>query len=190
MADSPRIQELRRRVHQDPASLAFAPLAEELRRAGRAQEAVSLCQNGLAHHPEYVSARATLGRALLDLGDVEEAFLELSAVLATAPENLIALRGVAEVHHRRGELGEAVAAYRRARAVAPQDVDLEQAIATLERSTPAVPAAPEAPAMEARTVTAPPVSAAHEEGRRQVRGLQKFLDQILADRARRPAARA
>jgi cellulose synthase operon protein C len=190
VADSPRIQELRRRVQQDPASLAFAPLAEELRRAGRAQEAVTLCQNGLAHHPEYVSARATLGRALLDLGEVESAFLELSAVLSTAPENLIALRGVAEVHHRRGELAEAVAAYRRARAVAPQDADLEQAIATLERSKPAGPAAPETAGTQTRTLAAPPVDTTHEEDRRQVRGLQKFLDQILADRARRPAARA
>ena len=40
MEDSPRIQELRRRIQQDPASLSFAPLAEELRRAGRIQDAI------------------------------------------------------------------------------------------------------------------------------------------------------
>ena len=188
MADSPRIQELRRRVHQDPASLAFAPLAEELRRAGRAQEAVALCQNGLAHHPEYVSARATLGRALLDLGEIDDALLELSAVLNAAPENLIALRGVAEVHHRRGELAEALESYRRARALAPQDADIEQAIEALERSMPAA-ATPATPVAAARTVTAPADHAA-EEQRDQVRRLQTFLDRILADRARRPAARA
>ena len=35
MADSQRIDDLRRRVPKDPASIAFAQLAEELRRAGR-----------------------------------------------------------------------------------------------------------------------------------------------------------
>jgi hypothetical protein len=53
-----------------------------------------------------VSARATLGRALLDLGEIDDALFELQAVLSAAPENLMALRGIAEVHHRRGELTE------------------------------------------------------------------------------------
>jgi len=189
VADSPRIQELRRRVHQDPASLAFAPLAEELRRAGRAREAVTLCQNGLAHHPEYVSARATLGRALLDLGEIDDALFELQAVLSAAPQNLMALRGIADVHHRRGELPEALDAYRRARALAPQDADLEQAIEKLERSMPVAPAAQKStPASRATTPAA--IDPGEDQQRGQLRSLQKFLDQILADRARRPTARA
>jgi tetratricopeptide (TPR) repeat protein len=103
VADGPRIDDLRRRIQEDPASLAFAPLAEELRRAGRAREAVSVCRSGLAIHPEYLSARATLGRALLDLGQLDDAFVELTAVLAAAPDHLSALKGVAEIRRRRGE---------------------------------------------------------------------------------------
>jgi tetratricopeptide (TPR) repeat protein len=103
VADSPRIEDLRRRIQEDPASLAFAPLAEELRRAGRAQEAIRVCRTGLALHPEYLSARATLGRALLDLGQLDEALAELTAVLAAAPEHLSAIRGIAEIHRLRGE---------------------------------------------------------------------------------------
>ena len=95
MADSPRIQELRRRIQQDPASLSFAPLAEELRRAGRLQDAIDTCRAGLAIHPAYVSARATLGRALLDQGALDEALTELTTVLAVAPENLAALQALA-----------------------------------------------------------------------------------------------
>jgi tetratricopeptide (TPR) repeat protein len=94
---------LRRRIQQDPASLAFAPLAEELRRAGRLDEAVQICRAGLALHPEYTTARATLGRALIDKGDLDAALTELSAVLAAAPDHLSALKGVAEIHARRGE---------------------------------------------------------------------------------------
>ena len=71
IADSPRIQELRRRVHEDPASIAFAQLAEEYRRAGRFEEAVEVCRAGLTRHPSYLSARVTLGRALIELGELE-----------------------------------------------------------------------------------------------------------------------
>ena len=103
MADSPRIAELKRRVQSDPASIAFAALAEEYRRAGRHEEAIATCRHGLQRHPSYISAHVTLGRALLEMGDFEEAKTELELVLSVAPENLAAIRGLAEIHHRRGE---------------------------------------------------------------------------------------
>jgi tetratricopeptide (TPR) repeat protein len=102
MADSVRIEELRRRVQLDPASIAFAALAEEYRRAGRFEEAVATCEAGLQRHPAYLSARVTLGRALLEMGRLEDARDELEHVLRIAPENLAAIRGLAEIHHRRG----------------------------------------------------------------------------------------
>jgi tetratricopeptide (TPR) repeat protein len=102
MADSVHIEELRRRVQLDPASIAFAALAEEYRRAGRFEEAVATCEAGLQRHPAYLSARVTLGRALLEMGRLEDARDELEHVLRIAPENLAAIRGLAEIHHRRG----------------------------------------------------------------------------------------
>ena len=53
--------------------MAFAQLAEECRRAGANDEAVGICRAGLAHHPDYLSARVTLGRALIELGRLDEA---------------------------------------------------------------------------------------------------------------------
>ena len=100
MADSSRIEELRRRVHLDPASIAFAALAEEYRRAGRFEDAIATCEAGLQRHPAYLSARVTLGRSLLGLGRVEEARHQLEHVLRVAPENLAAIRGLAEIHDR------------------------------------------------------------------------------------------
>jgi tetratricopeptide (TPR) repeat protein len=106
MADSPRIEELRRRVQQDPASIAFATLAEEYRRAGLYDDAIAVCRAGLHRHPSYISAHVTLGRALLEVGEFEEAREELELVLRVAPENLAAIRGLAEIHHRRGDATE------------------------------------------------------------------------------------
>ena len=103
MADTPRIEELKRRVQSDPASIAFAALAEEYRRAGRFEEAIAACTAGLVRHPAYLSAHVTLGRALLEVGRFEDAREELEHVLRLAPENLAAIRGLAEIHHRRGD---------------------------------------------------------------------------------------
>ena len=98
MSDNPRIEQLRRRVRSDPASIAFAALAEEYRREGRYAEAIEICRVGLQRHPAYLSARVTLGRALIGAGDVEAARLELEAVLRVAPENLSAIRAMAEIY--------------------------------------------------------------------------------------------
>jgi tetratricopeptide (TPR) repeat protein len=106
VTESPRIEELRRRVQKDPTSIAFAQLAEEHRRVGDYQEAVNVCRSGLARHPSYLSARVTLGRALMELEEFGDAQAELEAVLDLAPDNLAAIRALAEIHQRRGDTGE------------------------------------------------------------------------------------
>lgn len=100
MSGSARIDDLRRRIQLDPASIAFAALGEEYRRAGRYEEAIATCRSGLRRHPAYLSARVTLGRALIDTGRYDEARGELEYVLQSAPENLAAIRGLAEIHDR------------------------------------------------------------------------------------------
>jgi tetratricopeptide (TPR) repeat protein len=133
MADSQRIEDLRRRVQKDPASIAFAQLAEECRRAGNFQESVDVCRAGLELHPGYLSARVTLGRALIELNDLDTALAELEYVLKSAPENLAAIRGVAEIHHRQGSFTLALAQYRAALALARNDPDLQRTVDELAR---------------------------------------------------------
>ena len=142
MADNQRIEDLRRRVQKDPASIAFAQLAEECRRAEQYQEAVDTCRAGLALHPGYLSARVTLGRALIELDQLDDAQTELELVLASAPENLAAIRGLAEIFHRRGSLVEALRQYRAALALARNDPDLERTVTELARTVEPKPAAP------------------------------------------------
>ena len=140
MADNPRIEELRRRVQKDPASIAFAQLAEEYRRAGSNEEAIAICRTGLETHPGYLSARVTLGRALIEVSDLDAAEVELGLVLQQAPENLSAVRGLAEIYHRRGDLSQALAFYQEALGLAPHDPDLEQVVNELSRTlSPAPP---------------------------------------------------
>jgi tetratricopeptide (TPR) repeat protein len=143
MAENPRIEELRRRVQADPASIAFAALAEEFRRIGRFEDAIETCRAGLQRHPAYLSARVTLGRALIETGEYDAAREELETVLRSAPENLAAIRGIAQIHERLGhstELHPDLAAMMQPQATQPIK------IASPPPAPPPAPPAPPAPA--------------------------------------------
>jgi tetratricopeptide (TPR) repeat protein len=131
--ESPRIAELRRRVEADPSSIAFAQLAEEYRRAGNHEAAEQCCRTGLTRHPGYLSARVTLGRTLIELNKLDEAEQELDFVLKSAPDNLSAIRGMAEIHQRRGHLESSLDYYRRALPLARQDPEIEENVRRLRR---------------------------------------------------------
>jgi len=92
----------------DPASIAFAALAEEYRRAGLFEEAIATCTGGLKRHPSYLSAHVTLGRALLQSGRIDDAREALELVLRASPENLAAIQALAEIERRGAANHEAI----------------------------------------------------------------------------------
>ncbi len=181
MTVSARIEDLRRRVQKDPASIAFAQLAEECRRAGQIQEAIDVCRSGLAIHPGYLSARVTLGRALIELNQLDDALHELQMVLQSAPENLAAIRGVAEVAFRRGAHAQALVHYRTALALAKNDPELQERVTTLDRMTS--PSASEPQGLPAFTTASPEADGAH----RMIAVLEQWLGAIHVTRAERHA---
>jgi tetratricopeptide (TPR) repeat protein len=199
VVDLSRIEELRRRIHRDPASIAFAQLGEEYRRAGRFEDAIEACRAGLAYHPGYLSAYVTLGRALIEAGDLAAAADALTRVHAAAPDNLAAIKGLADIRHRLGECQASLALYRRALELAPDDPDLEHRVdvvtAELAARAPTPPgpsAAPDdlgvgpEPAAEPAAETAPPPPEAAAPGTpEQVEALERWLEAVLADRDRR-----
>ena len=146
MPDPSRIDDLKRRVRQDPGSIAFAQLAEEYRRGGLLEDAIETCRAGLAVHPGYLSARVTLGRALLESGAFEAGQEELCQVLAVAPENLAANRALAEASLRAGLLSDAVSHFTAAARLAPNDPDLEQQAAAARKALADAERAAESPA--------------------------------------------
>jgi tetratricopeptide (TPR) repeat protein len=126
-----RIEDLRRRLQQDPASIAFAQLAEEHRRVGEYADAIRISREGLARHPTYASARVTLARALVATGDLDAAETEFETARGHAPDTLAAARDLAGLHARRGRVREALTAYREALALSPRDPELHRAVAEL-----------------------------------------------------------
>ena len=90
------------RSRQAPAeeTPSFGAIAERFRRAGDLERAIALCQEGLKKFPNQLSARVTLGWAYLDKGEYDHARQELERVIRRAPDNLAAIRGLAELHDR------------------------------------------------------------------------------------------
>ncbi len=132
MASNPRIEDLRRRLEKEPGSRLFAQLAEELRKAGELDEAISLSLDGLQKHPTYPSARMTLGRCLLDKGELAGARQEFAAVVKSAPDNILAGRFLAECLEGLGDLQAAAEQYRAVLRLAPGDGQVAQRLAAVE----------------------------------------------------------
>ena len=217
MADSPRIEELKRRVQSDPASIAFAALAEEYRRAGRFDEAIETCKTGLTRHPSYLSAHVTLGRAFIEVGRLHEAREELEYVLKLAPENLAAIRGLAEIHDRIGDeptesVHENIVAPETVNAtpgIPPPPIQLAvavpesapesskavpipspvEALSEMQSAAPAVAAGAVVPATSAPASVIESPVAYRTPVDPALAGLEEFLNAIIRARGQRAAAR-
>jgi tetratricopeptide (TPR) repeat protein len=132
-ASNPKIEELRARVKADTKSRLFYPLAEELRKAGRAEEAVQVLREGLAVHPTYISAGISLGRALNETGNFVESVEALKKALAADPGNVVAARSLAEAYLGLGDKVEAIKKFKLAHALMPSDEEIESEIDRLDR---------------------------------------------------------
>lgn len=152
--ESDEIEKLKAKVEKDHNSRLFLPLAEEYRKAGMLDEAISAILSGLEYQPGYTSARVALGRIYLEKGMLNEARAELERVIPIIPDNLFAHKKLAEIYKESGELEKALVEYRLVISLSPND---EEARASLEKLGGGVvkepeyaPAAPE-PAQQRET---------------------------------------
>jgi tetratricopeptide (TPR) repeat protein len=117
------IEKLRLRVEKDPNSRLFLPLAEEYRKMGMVDEAISVILRGLEHQPGYTSARVALGRLYVEKSMVNEAKSEFEAVVKAIPDNLFAHRKLADIYKEQGETEKAIDEYKTVIHLNPLDED-------------------------------------------------------------------
>ena len=129
MAYTSEIDKLEARFQQNPKGRNFAPLADAYRKAGLIDNAIDLCQNGLKLHPDYVSAYIVYARCLVDKKDDPAALDVFKKVLALDGENIIALRGLAELAERNGKHAEEVEWLSRLLNADPMNGDAAEALA-------------------------------------------------------------
>ena len=124
------------RVRRDPASLAFAQLADLYRKAGRTAETIALCREGLQRFPHYTTARLILAKAYQAEGDFEGALAELAAILEVSPRDVQPHRLAAEIHRRCGRLDQAVTHLETVVALDPGDRESRSQLGLLRASGP------------------------------------------------------
>ncbi|PYO91012.1 MAG: hypothetical protein DMD66_00955 [Gemmatimonadetes bacterium] len=129
MAYTSEIDKLEARFRDNPKGRNFAPLADAYRKAGLIDNAVDLCQNGLKLHPDYVSAYIVYARCLVDKKDDAGALGVFRKVLELDGENIIALRGLAELAERNGKYEEEVEWLGRLLNADPMNGDAAEALA-------------------------------------------------------------
>lgn len=135
VAEEPSAGTIRRyeeRLAKDPASLAWAPLADAYRKAGRTREAIGLAREGLDRFPHYHTARLILAKAHLDEGNGEAALAELTAILAAGARDAEVHRLASELHRKAGRLAEAVAHLAEAARLDPADRESRLTLTVLQ----------------------------------------------------------
>ena len=126
MADD--VRALSAQLAQDPQSLVFLRLAEALRRKGQLDAALRVALNGLERHPHLADAHDLYARVLTDKHDYERAFDEWDMALRIAPNHTGALKGLAFLYFKVGDLQQAETHLELAQRVEPDDPSITQAI--------------------------------------------------------------
>ena len=157
VAYTSEIEKLEKRWAENPKGRNFAPLADAYRKAGELDRALELCTAGLERHPDYVSAHIVFGRCLIDQKNDPGASQVFRKVLALDPENVLALKILAEIAERGGRSDEAAEWLSRLLAADPMNGDAAEHLARAKAKA-AQAAAKQVPSSEpvARLVPEPP----------------------------------
>ena len=140
----------------EPSSLAFLELGEALRRRGQVDAAYKVARGGLNRYPGLADAHDLMARILSDQGDLAGAFDAWADALRFDPMRTGALKGIAFLYFRAGDVEAALEHLQRAAEADPDDPAVPQAIARVRHGsreavratfTPAV--RPEQPTAEA-----------------------------------------
>lgn len=112
MADNSRVEDLRKRYHENPRRF-FAPLANEYRKSGMLDRALLLCEKHVKEQPENMNGLVVYGQTLFELQQTEAAREPFEQALKLDPENLIALRHLGDIARMLGDVETAKSWYER-----------------------------------------------------------------------------
>jgi tetratricopeptide (TPR) repeat protein len=167
MADD--VRSMSAQLAQDPQSLVFLRLGELLRRKGQIDSAHRVALTGLERHPHNADAHDLYARILADKHDYERAFDEWDMALRIAPNHIGALKGLAFLYFKVGDIGQAEAHLEQARRAEPEDESIAQAIQLVRGAAPAAgaprksgPVPPPAPAPPSPELMAEPTAPLEE----------------------------
>lgn len=120
------IEELKKKLQQNPDSLIFVPLADAYRRAGMLDEAIEICKKGLEKHQSYTSARVVLGRIYTEKNMIDEAIEELKRVEAVDVDNIMVHSMLGNAYLKKKRYAEAIEQFQKVLSLNPEDLDTQE----------------------------------------------------------------
>ena len=127
-----RIDEIKRSLTRETGPRQFLAVADEHRRQGRPREAIDILESGLAQNPSSVAGYVALGRLFQQTAQLDRAIDSFQSALKLDPQNLVAIRQLAEVHLARGEKVEAIKRLKLFRGLSPGDREVAELIRQLD----------------------------------------------------------
>ncbi len=125
------IEKLKEKVENDPKSTLFVPLAEEYKKAGQLDEAIEVLKAGIERQPGYMSARVSLGKVYLEKEMRREAKEEFEKVVKAIPDNLFALKKLAEIARATRDREGAVRHYKKLLSLNSMDEESQEILQLL-----------------------------------------------------------
>jgi predicted regulator of Ras-like GTPase activity (Roadblock/LC7/MglB family) len=159
------VKALSTELARDPQSLVFLRLGEVLRQRRQFEAAARIALHGLERHPHLADAHDLYARILADRHDYERAFDEWDMTLRIAPQHTGALKGLAFLYFKIGDLAQAEAHLETASQVAPDDPSIAQAFAMVRGESGAAPPPPSEVAPEEPADALPPMDPPVEPSR-------------------------
>lgn len=120
------IEELKKKLSQNPDSLIFVPLADAYRRAGLHNEGIEVCKKGLEKHQGYASARVVLGRIYSEKDLLDDAIAELKKVEAVDVDNIMVHSMLGNIYIKKKRYAEAVEQFQRVLSLNPDDTETQE----------------------------------------------------------------
>jgi len=130
------VKSLSAELARDPQSLVFLRLGELLRQRRQFDAATRVALHGLERHQHLADAHDLYARILADRHDYERAFDEWDMTLRIAPHHTGALKGLAFLYFKVGDLAQAESHLQAAHKVAPDDPSIPQAFAVIHGDAP------------------------------------------------------
>ena len=122
------IKALTDELAQNPDSMAFLELAENLRARGQLLGAAKVLVAGLTRHPNSADAHDMYARVLVDMGHLRHGFEEWTAAIESDPRHVGARKGLGFLCFRWGDLDGALEHLELALAADPMDASVVQGL--------------------------------------------------------------
>ena len=130
--DFSEIARLSERLNKDPKSRIFVQLADAYRKSNMIDEAIEILNKGLAFHPNYPLAHLITGKCHFDKRQYEQAKESFDKTLSYDPQNIVALRMLAQTCEVTKDEDGQIKAYQGILAIDPFDAPAKEKLTNLE----------------------------------------------------------